>query len=91
MELRLDGPSYTSDTLERYHQRGYERTELFFVIGADAFADIATWPWIARYEWQGVDFAQYPHLKRWYLEIAQRPAVQRGYHVPTKQPEIPMP
>ncbi len=43
MELRLEGPSYTSDTLERYNQRGYERSELFFVIGADAFADITTW------------------------------------------------
>jgi nicotinate-nucleotide adenylyltransferase len=43
MELRLEGPSYTSDTLERYNQRGYERHELFFVIGADAFADIAAW------------------------------------------------
>jgi len=43
MELRLEGPSYTSATLARYQQRGYERKELFFVIGADAFADIATW------------------------------------------------
>jgi nicotinate-nucleotide adenylyltransferase len=43
MELRLEGPSYTSDTLARYLQRGYQHTELFFVIGADAFADIATW------------------------------------------------
>ena len=43
MELRLEGPSYTSDTLGRYNQRGYERQELFFVIGADAFADITTW------------------------------------------------
>ena len=32
MELRLEGPSYTSDTLERYNQRGYERHELFFVV-----------------------------------------------------------
>ena len=43
MELRLEGPSYTSDTLARYSQRGYQQVELFFVIGADAFADIATW------------------------------------------------
>lgn len=43
LELRLEGPSYTSDTLARYHQRGYEHAELFFVIGADAFADITTW------------------------------------------------
>ena len=43
MELRIEGPSYTSDTLARYTQRGYRRDELFFVIGADAFADIAAW------------------------------------------------
>jgi nicotinate-nucleotide adenylyltransferase len=43
MELRLEGPSYTSDTLARYLERGYHHAELFFVIGADAFADIATW------------------------------------------------
>ena len=43
MELRLEGPSYTSDTLARYSQRGYEHAELFFVIGADAFAEIMTW------------------------------------------------
>jgi nicotinate-nucleotide adenylyltransferase len=43
MEQRLEGPSYTADTLARYHQRGYESAELFFVIGADAFADIANW------------------------------------------------
>ena len=43
MELRLDGPSYTSDTLARFCQRGYQRDELFFVTGADAFAEITTW------------------------------------------------
>ena len=43
MELRLEGPSYTSDTLARYSQRGYEHAELFFVIGADAFFEIESW------------------------------------------------
>ena len=43
-----------------------------------SIADMATWPWISRYEWQGIDWADYPHLKRWYRMIAQRPAVQRG-------------
>jgi nicotinate-nucleotide adenylyltransferase len=43
MELRLEGPSYTADTLARFTQRGYQHDELFFVIGADAFADIAAW------------------------------------------------
>jgi len=43
LELRLEAPSYTSRTLERFHERGFGATELFFVIGADAFADIASW------------------------------------------------
>ena len=42
-ELRLDGPSYTADTLERQHARGLRRSQIFFITGADAFAEIATW------------------------------------------------
>ena len=42
-ELRLDGPSYTADTLERQHARGLLPSRIFFITGADAFADIATW------------------------------------------------
>src|SRR5262245_25006624 len=40
MELRHETVSYTVDTLERFLERGYERSELFFIIGADAFASI---------------------------------------------------
>lgn len=43
IELRFDAPSYTSRTLMRFHDRGYEPTQLFFIIGADAFAEIASW------------------------------------------------
>jgi len=43
LELRHDAPSFTSRTLELFHERGYLSSELFFVIGADAFADIANW------------------------------------------------
>jgi len=43
MELRHDAVSYTVDTLEKFGERGYDRTELFFIIGADAFAEIETW------------------------------------------------
>lgn len=42
-ELRLDGPSYTAETLDRQHARGLETSQIFFITGADAFADIATW------------------------------------------------
>ena len=42
-ELRSDGPSYTADTLDRLHAKGIAASQIFFITGADAFADIATW------------------------------------------------
>ena len=43
LELRSPTPSYTSSTLKRFRERGYAPCELFFIVGADAFADIASW------------------------------------------------
>ncbi len=43
LELRLDSYSYTANTLKMFHDRGYAPAELFFIIGADAFADIQSW------------------------------------------------
>lgn len=42
-ELQGTGPSYTSTTLARLHDRGFAATELFFVLGSDAFSDISEW------------------------------------------------
>ena len=54
-------------------------------------ADFATWPWLSRWEWQGVDLAEFPHVQRWYRELAARPGVQRGYDVPAMGHTIPLP
>jgi GST-like protein len=62
-----------------------------YLAGAYSIADIATWPWVSRFEWQTIDLKQYPNVLRWYRAIAARPAVERGYHIPNKQPGIPMP
>jgi len=43
LELRYDAPSFTSRTLGRFHDRGFQPIELFFVIGADAFFEIESW------------------------------------------------
>ncbi|MER2536178.1 MAG: glutathione S-transferase N-terminal domain-containing protein [Rhizobiaceae bacterium] len=47
-----------------------------------SIADIAIWPWASRHDWQGMDMARLPNVRRWYRELAARPAVQRGYDVP---------
>ena len=43
MELGRDGPSFTATTLSALNAQGFDRRELHFVTGADAFAEIATW------------------------------------------------
>jgi GST-like protein len=62
-----------------------------YLSGSYSIADMATWPWISRYEWQEIDWQDYPALKAWYVKIAQRGAVQRGYKVPMEVNEIPIP
>ena len=54
-----------------------------------SIADMACWPWVARYEWQRVNLAAYPNVRSWYQRLLTRSAVQRGYHVPKKMSEIP--
>lgn len=43
LELRREGPSFTYDTLSALHAEGLTPLQIFFIIGADAFAEIATW------------------------------------------------
>ena len=43
IELASPGPSYTASTLERFHEHGARRSQIFFILGADAFAEIETW------------------------------------------------
>jgi GSH-dependent disulfide-bond oxidoreductase len=62
-----------------------------FICGEYSIADIATWPWISRFEWQTIDLNNYPNVKRWYLKVAERPAVKKGYALPKDMGPIPMP
>ena len=43
IELRREGPSYTALTLRDLHAGGWQPSQLHFILGADAFAEIATW------------------------------------------------
>jgi GST-like protein len=54
-----------------------------------SIADIATWPWIARHEWHDIGLKNYKNLCRWYLNIADRAAVIKGYDIYNNGAKIP--
>jgi nicotinate-nucleotide adenylyltransferase len=75
LELRYAAPSYTSRTLDRFHDRGYAATELFFVIGADAFVEIQSW-------------RDYPNiLESAHFAVVSRPGVPVA-QVPERLPHL---
>ena len=64
--------------------------ETKYLAGSDyTIADIATWPWLARHEWHDIGLKNYENLSRWYLEIAEREAVVKGYSFMDKDAKIP--
>jgi nicotinate-nucleotide adenylyltransferase len=75
IELRTEAPSYTTTTLRRFHERGYAATELFFLIGADAFTDIGAWK-------------DYPHiLGAAHFVVVSRPGCPAG-ELPRRLPQL---
>jgi GST-like protein len=54
----------------------------FLAAGEYTIADVATYPWVARFEWHQVDLADFPNVKRWFDELGRRPAVRKGMKVP---------
>lgn len=73
---------YTKETNRLYGVMERRLAEVPYLAGADyTIADMASWPWVARHEWQGQDLGDFPHLKRWYDDIAARPAVQKSLSI----------
>jgi len=56
-----------------------------------SIADIAIWPWTARFERHQIDLNHYSNVLRWYLQISERPAVIKGYNIVGNFFEIPKP
>jgi GST-like protein len=67
------------------------RLENFKYLAGEKYsiADIATWPWIARHEWHDIGLKNYKNLSRWYLNIANRQAVIKGYDLYNNGSSIP--
>ena len=82
---------YVKETHRLYGVLDKRLAQEEYVAGEYSIADMAIWPWIARFEWHTVDLNQYANVTRWYKAIAARPAVALGYDGPVKQSGIPMP
>jgi len=54
-----------------------------------SIADISIWPWTARFDWQEIDLNEFTNVARWYKEMIDRPAVQKGWLVPQNDQVIP--
>ena len=73
---------YTRETRRLYSVLNERLKDREFLADGYSVADIATYPWVARYEWHKTDLNDFPHVKRWFDAISARPAVQRGMIVP---------
>ena len=81
---------YSKENARLYQVLENRLQERDYIVDCYSIADIASWPWISRYEFQKMDLNDYPRLKDWYLRIAGRPAVQKGFSVPQDLP-VPIP
>lgn len=73
---------YTNEARRLYGVLNKRLAHTTYVGGHDySIADIAVFPWLRSWKNQGVEMADYPHLKGWFDEVARRPAVQRGVEV----------
>ncbi|CAA7614398.1 putative S-transferase [Magnetospirillum sp. LM-5] len=73
---------YSKETRRLYGVLEARLGEADYLAGDYSIADIATYPWVTRAEWQGIDLTQFPRVARWAEKIAARPAVRRGMAVP---------
>ena len=53
-----------------------------YLAGDYSIADVAAYPWVARYEWHQVNLEEFPNVNRWFKTVGSRAAVQRGMAVP---------
>ena len=63
----------------------------FFLDWGYSIVDIAIFPWVGRCDWQTIDLNEYKNVRRWYLDIKERPAVIRGWGIPDNDQPMPMP
>lgn len=73
---------YKNETLRLYGVLDKQLSEREYICGDYSIADMATYPWVAAYDFMGLTLNNHLNLKRWLETLQQRPAVQKGMAVP---------
>ncbi|MDB6090560.1 MAG: Thiol:disulfide oxidoreductase [Gammaproteobacteria bacterium] len=72
---------FSSEVTRLYRVMDEQLARHAYLAGDYSIADIAAWPWVVRYDWQGQDLDDYPNVKRWFDTVGARPAVRKGADV----------
>ena len=75
---------YQKETLRLYQVLDNQLKNNEYLAGDFSIADIATWPWVRRHQWAGVEIKKLYNLRRWVENLEIRPAFQKGIEVPLK-------
>jgi GST-like protein len=73
---------YTNEAKRLYGVMDRHLSKHKYIAGNSyTIADISIFPWLRNWKNQGIDWADFPHLKKWFDAIEARPAVKRGVEV----------
>ena len=70
---------YIKETARLYAVLNKRLADREYIAGDYSIADMACYPWIVPHEKQSQNLDDFPHLKRWFATIRERPATQRAY------------
>ena len=80
---------YVNETARLYGVMDKRLADREFLAGEYSIADMACYPWVVPYERQQMNLDDFPHLKRWFTAIKERPATIRAYQIATDMNTTP--
>lgn len=72
---------YSKETRRLYGVLDARLADADYLAGEYSIADMATFPWVARHEWQKIDLAEFVNVSRWFADVGSHSAVKRGMEV----------
>ena len=70
---------YVNETNRLYGVLNKQLATKEYIAGKYSIADMASYPWIVPHKKQKQNLNDFPHLQRWFNNIASRPAVIKAY------------